>query len=150
VSFFFDGTDPEYDEELVLNQNITELLNFRDVCLLMRHSRLNAQSAIGGGYEYNQLQLEIWFIEKIIRVLDKALIHKFNIKNDNQQFFSLTLSNDLGLTRLFPVNILISQRHGKIGTKLLNSLKHYLQILIEPSTMIGNSYRIFNLHIIPT
>ncbi|MDB5090399.1 MAG: hypothetical protein JWR09_4393 [Mucilaginibacter sp.] len=101
MSFFYDGQDPEYDEELISRQNTTAILNVRDLCILMRHSRLSAQSAIGGGYEYNQLQLEIWFLEKIIRLLDKVLIDKFNTK-DIQQFYNDAMSVDLGLDEIVP------------------------------------------------
>jgi len=102
MSFFFDGRDPVYDEELILSQNITAILTIRDLCLLMRHARLNAQSITGGGYEYNQLQLEIFYLEKIIRLLDKILVRKLDENKDTQQFYSKTLSSDLGLDEIVP------------------------------------------------
>jgi hypothetical protein len=101
MSFFYDGQDPEYDSEVILNQTVTSLLNLRDLALLMRHSRFDAKSSTDN-YSSNKIQLEIWFLEKIILFLDKELIHKFNCKDDNQQFHSQALSTDLGLNEIVP------------------------------------------------
>jgi len=119
----FDGQDPEYAEELILNQGITKLLSIRDLCLLMRHSRLGAQSIVGGGYEYNELQLEIWFLEKIIRILDKVLILKFSKIDDIQQFYSETLSSDLKLDEIVPGKYFDKLDVLNNGYKFLESTK---------------------------
>src|SRR2546430_290361 len=95
MAFFYDGIDPEYDQQLVLQQGLTAILNVRDLCLLMRHTRTSAQSVIGGGYEYNQLQLEIWFLEKIIKYLGKVLLEKFDQKD--KEFYSVAMTAELGL-----------------------------------------------------
>lgn len=100
MSFFYDGQDPECDDEIIANQSITSLLKSRDLALRMRHSRLHAKT-LQDEY-FNKLQLEIWFLEKVISRLDNELIRKLNYKDDQQQFHSQTPPINLGLNSLAP------------------------------------------------
>ena len=104
MSFFYDGQDPEYNKELILKESTTQLLNIRDLCLLMRHTRFSAKSLVEGSSEFNQLQLEIWFLEKIIRIIDLILIDRFTTEKDSKQFYSETLESDLKLNNIVPGN----------------------------------------------
>jgi hypothetical protein len=64
----YSGPDPDYKEEEILRQNITTLLDLRDLCLNMRHSRLYARSE-SDGYEANKLLIEICYLEKSLDYL---------------------------------------------------------------------------------
>jgi hypothetical protein len=131
MSIFYDGQEPEYEEATILNQSNLTLLSIRDLCLFMRHTRLGVQAIVGDRQEYNELQLEICFLEKLIRILDKILIERFTTKADNQQFYSETLSDDLGLDGLVP---------GKYFDKKTVSDNGYIRI-VQAANLFTNFNR---------
>lgn len=100
MSFIYDGPEPEYDAEHLKQLSTTALLDLRDLCLLMIKNRHNGQQYESSGYEYNSLTLEIWYLKKILSLLDKELIAKFSIDNIPGQFNGLTLIKELGLNDL--------------------------------------------------